>query len=84
VPKSPEKMREVKDRIFRAAIELFKEQGYENTSIEQITKKANVSKGTFFTHFPSKNSIFSAVGKILLNYMEEDSTDHGHLLYHYI
>lgn len=72
MPKSPEKMREVKERIFRAAMELFQEKGHENTSVAEITQRAGVSKGTFFTHFPSKDSIFGAVGKILIDYMEEE------------
>lgn len=68
--KSPEKMQIVKDRIFHAAMELFEQQGYENTSVEQITQKAGVSKGTFFTHFPSKDAVFSAIGKIFIEYFQ--------------
>lgn len=73
MPKSLEKMRLVKERIFHAAMELFREKGFENTSVEEITRKAGVSKGTFFTHFPTKNSVFSAVGKILVDYVLEDA-----------
>lgn len=71
MPKSPEKMREVSDRIFHAAMELFEQKGYENTSVEEITRKAGVSKGTFFTHFPAKDAIFSAIGEIFADYMQE-------------
>ncbi len=69
--KSPEKMKAVKDRIFKAAMELFEEHGYENTSVADITQKAGVSKGTFFTHFPSKESVYSAVGGIFTEYIME-------------
>ncbi len=71
MPKSPEKMQAVKDRIFQAAMELFQQQGYENTSVEEITRKAGVSKGTFFTHFPTKDTIFSAIGAIFVEYMQD-------------
>lgn len=81
MPKSPEKMKAVKDRIFHAAMELFEQQGYENTSVEQITKRAGVSKGTFFTHFPSKDAVFSAIGKIFVEYFQdivENGLQEGH------
>lgn len=71
MPKSPAKMQAVKDRIFHAAMELFEQQGYENTSVEQITRRAGVSKGTFFTHFPSKDAVFSAIGRIFAEYFQE-------------
>ena len=71
MPESPEKMKAVKDRIFHAAMELFEQQGYENTSVEQITQKAGVSKGTFFTHFHSKDAVFSAIGRIFVEYFQE-------------
>lgn len=71
MPKSSEKMQAVKDRIFQAAMELFEQNGYENTSVAEITKKAGVSKGTFFTHFPTKDAIFSAIGAIFVEYMQD-------------
>ena len=36
---------------------LFIERGYENTSLEDISEKANVSKGTFYYHFESKEDL---------------------------
>lgn len=71
MPKSLKKMQAVKDRIFQAAMELFEKNGYENTNVEEITKKAGVSKGTFFTHFSTKNDIYSAIGAIFIEYMQD-------------
>lgn len=71
MPKSPEKMKAVKDRLFKAAMELFEERGYENTAVADITQKAGVSKGTFFTHFASKDAVFSAIGRIFTEYMQD-------------
>ncbi len=68
--KSPEKMKAVKERLFQAAMELFEKKGYENTSVAEITQQAGVSKGTFFTHFSSKDAVFSAIGGIFTEYMQ--------------
>jgi AcrR family transcriptional regulator len=40
--------------IEEAAIALFAEQGYEATTIEQISERAEISQMTFFRYFPSK------------------------------
>ncbi|WP_170061953.1 TetR family transcriptional regulator [Compostimonas suwonensis] len=41
-----------------AAFELFLEQGYAKTTIEQITQRAGVSRNTFFNYFPAKSDVF--------------------------
>jgi NADH dehydrogenase len=43
-----------KQRILRAATALFKENGFSNTSVDSITQKANVAKGTFYSFFETK------------------------------
>jgi AcrR family transcriptional regulator len=40
-----------------AASELFLEQGYAKTTIEQITQRAGVSRNTFFNYFASKSEL---------------------------
>lgn len=40
-----------------AASELFLEQGYSKTTIEQITQRAGVSRNTFFNYFSSKSDL---------------------------
>lgn len=49
-----------KNTIFEMAIKLFSEYGFDNVKIEDITRKANVSKGTFYTHFDTKESVLVA------------------------
>lgn len=46
--------------IVTTAIRLFLDQGYEQTTIAQITAEADVAKKTFFNHFPSKEDILFA------------------------
>lgn len=55
------KKQKTKDNILRAARHLFEEKGFENTSIEEITEKADVSRGTFFNHFISKDSLLAGI-----------------------
>ncbi|HMM82947.1 MAG TPA: helix-turn-helix domain-containing protein [Terrimesophilobacter sp.] len=46
-----------RDTIEEAAAELFLEQGYSATTIEQITQRAGVSRATFFNYFESKSDL---------------------------
>jgi AcrR family transcriptional regulator len=43
------------------AAKLFAERGYDATSIDQIIKEAGLSKGAFYHHFPSKESLLEAL-----------------------
>ena len=46
-----------KKRILSVCVRLFLEQGYEKTSVSQIVKEANVSKGSYQNSFHTKDSI---------------------------
>lgn len=46
-----------REQILKAARRLFKEKGYDNTMIEDIADKANVSKATLYNYFPNKESL---------------------------
>ncbi len=56
--KPPEERRE---ELMNAAQRLFLKQGVGSTPIEQITKEADVAKGTFYLYFSSKEEILSAL-----------------------
>jgi AcrR family transcriptional regulator len=43
--------------LFWAAVELFKEKGYDHTSVDDIVERANYSKSTFFRYFASKEAV---------------------------
>src|SRR5271155_5050648 len=53
---------ETYERLMRAALRLFAEQGLAGTTIEQITEAADVGKGTFFNYFPTKEHVLQAFG----------------------
>lgn len=44
-------------RILKASRKLFSTKGYEDTMIEDIAKKAEVSKATVYNYFPNKESL---------------------------
>lgn len=46
-----------RETIADAAIELFLEQGYEATSVTEITRRAGVSRSSFFNYFSGKSDI---------------------------
>jgi AcrR family transcriptional regulator len=46
-----------RERLERAAIELFAEQGYDDTTVEQIAAGAGLNRSTFFRHFGDKREI---------------------------
>jgi AcrR family transcriptional regulator len=61
---------EIRERLFRAALDLFARQGFEETTVEDITNAADVGKGTFFNYFPSKDHILIAFGEMQLGKLE--------------
>jgi TetR/AcrR family transcriptional regulator, mexJK operon transcriptional repressor len=47
--------------ILEAATEVFLEQGFGNASMDEIARRANVSKATIYSHFDSKHALFGAI-----------------------
>lgn len=46
---------EKKEQVYRAAVRLFGEYGYDGLAVDQICREAGISKGSFFQYFPSKS-----------------------------
>ena len=57
---------ERRERLFRAALDLFARKGFAETTVEDITNAADLGKGTFFNYFPSKEHILLAFGEMQL------------------
>jgi AcrR family transcriptional regulator len=48
---------ETRQALLEAALGLFREKGYDETTVEEITQRADVAKGTFFNYFSSKEAL---------------------------
>jgi AcrR family transcriptional regulator len=53
----PRNSEEVRKRLQLAALELFRERGYEETTATEIAARAGVTERTFFRHFPDKREV---------------------------
>lgn len=53
---------ETRERLFRAALDLFARRGFLETKVEDITEAADVGKGTFFNYFPTKEHVLATFG----------------------
>lgn len=52
--------RGTREKIVRASLDLFAENGYEGTSIEEIGRKANITGPAIYRHFASKEDVLVA------------------------
>jgi len=53
-----------RERLVRAALDLFTEQGYDGTTVNEIAERAGgLTKTTFFRHFPDKREVLFAAGQ---------------------
>ena len=55
------KKQEKRRALLDAAYELFLERGTAKTSVEDITSRAKVAKGTFYLYFQDKGAVLSIV-----------------------
>ena len=56
--------RGTRGRIINAAWTLFYEQGFENTTIEEIVEQADSSKGSFYHYFSGKEELLSCAADL--------------------
>lgn len=49
---------ETRTRILDVALEAFARYGYDGTGVAEICRRAEVTKGGFYHHFPSKQAVF--------------------------
>lgn len=55
------KKQQNRDHILEAARDLFQSQGFDETSIDEIAARAEVSRGTLFNYFPSKETLLEGI-----------------------
>ena len=49
------------DEIIQAALEVFADRGFAATKLEDVAKKAGVTKGTIYLYFANKEALFKAL-----------------------
>jgi AcrR family transcriptional regulator len=64
------KKEETRESIISCAVSFFKEKGFQETSMEEIAEKSDVSKGTLYNYFQDKESI-------LVGYFQTIIADYG-------
>ena len=69
------KKEETKGRIAEVALELFRKNGVEDTTVEEICAKADVAKGTFFNYFPRKEAVFAFLSESWVEAAEQQIAD---------
>jgi len=60
-----EKGEQTRNQIFAAALELFREQGFDATTMQQVAARAEVAKSAAYYYFPSKEAIIQAYYEII-------------------
>jgi AcrR family transcriptional regulator len=65
------KKERTRQEIYRAAMALFLARGFDSVTIEEICQAADVAKGTFFLHFPTKDALLLEYGKQATQELEE-------------
>lgn len=63
--------RNTKGRIISTAWKLFYEQGYENTTVEDIVFESETSKGSFYHYFDSKDALLGTLAYVFDEKYEE-------------
>lgn len=70
------KKERTRQEIYRAAMELFMARGFDAVTVEDICHAADVAKGTFFLHFPTKDALLLEYGEQVSGELEEILHDH--------
>ena len=71
----PRDGKKVRQRLQEAALKLYHERGYDQTTTAEVAAKAGVTERTFFRHFPDKREVLfdgeAALSAILVEAMHE-------------
>ncbi|HPK15468.1 MAG: HTH-type transcriptional regulator SrpR [Firmicutes bacterium ADurb.Bin248] len=82
------KARNTKSRIVTAAWKLFYEQGYDDTTVEEIIEASGTSRGSFYHYFEGKDALLSSLSYLfddkyvsLMEAVESDMNAFDKLMY---
>ena len=69
--------RNTKGKIVSAAWKLFYQQGYDNTTIEEIVEASGTSRGSFYHYFEGKDALLSSLSYLFDDKYVELENGHG-------
>ena len=69
--KTKETDNQTRDRIFKAASDIFEEKGYDGARMQEIADRAGINKALLHYYFRTKEQLFAAVFQVLLRKMFE-------------
>ena len=64
--------KKTKKKLITAALELIKENGFDAINVEDITQKAGVAKGSFYTYFKRKEDIVLEISRTPFSEIAEE------------
>jgi AcrR family transcriptional regulator len=60
------KKQQLRQTILEAAVDLFRERGFDATRVQDILERAEISLGTFYNYFPGKDAVLDEFGRDLI------------------
>lgn len=66
-----QKKQQNRARLMEAALACFSEVGFERATVDDITRRAGLAKGTFFNYFRSKADVLLQVGAVQAEWITE-------------
>jgi AcrR family transcriptional regulator len=56
------KKQQLRQTILESAVDLFRERGFDETRVQDILERAEISLGTFYNYFPGKDAVLDGFG----------------------
>jgi AcrR family transcriptional regulator len=74
-PRTPRQERSIatKDQLFKAALELFAEEGYHRTTSKKIAARAGMAVGSFYAYYRNKKAVFLEAIEYYYGQIAEDA-----------
>ena len=73
-------MKPTEEKIFKTAIELFSQKGYNGVSIREITRVVGIKESSLYNHFQNKDDILTKIFNYFQTEMEKTSLSEEYLL----
>jgi len=64
-----------RERILDAALDVFSSKGYHDSSVDDVVRESNTSKGAVYFHFANKQQLFVALVDKFANLLERRVTE---------